>query len=167
MINRKDWSLNQYNYRCQTFSINAEGFYSCGRSPVLHLISFQTASAWGILPCSHCWSLHRHHGHPVESSHHGWGDGIPIFSFPFALVHSHLTTLYRPKDHTSSIQTLSRDTRSSQGTTDSQTHFSSSLTQSLQPAETPTAASFLWRGASNPKEPVPSFHPWSPKLKTN
>lgn len=62
-------------------SISAEGFYFCGGSPVFQLVLYQTASAWGTHPCSHCGSLHKQYGHPA-----GWGDTIPIFSFPFAFL---------------------------------------------------------------------------------
>lgn len=101
------------------------------------LISFQTASAQGILPCPPCGSLHRHHGHPVKSSWHGCGDAIPIFIFPLPSSPPRLMSFYGSKDLKSSTQTLSRNTLSSSGTTVSKTYCSSSLRCSLRPADTP------------------------------
>lgn len=38
------------------------------------------------------WCLHRHQGHPAESSQQEWGDAIPVFFFPFALLSCWLFT---------------------------------------------------------------------------
>lgn len=102
--------------------------------------SFQTPSAGGILSFFQCGSLHRHHGHLAENLQHEWGDAIPIFSFPFALLPCWLFM--------DQMLTPLRGWLTPRLTPAHPFCASCSL---LRPH---TASSFWWTGASNLKEPV-------------